>query len=615
MRRRIGAIAFCAVALAACSPQAAPSNNAILKDIGTVNAADVMPELAGALRSDFKPEMAPGVDLPALYAASDKQLLPLIAAFDALLAEAPKRIGTAPDPIVSAPAATSTRQALLPVATFVLLAADDTGRVYIDQKNYNAGEQFTGDGLVEDVKGVMETYVENGEVVTHMDMNGTATKDSGEGATADSVVTVQSLLIGETIAADGTKTGQKTYVDLCPDAAGLSYGKLYFKMAGGTSSSKGSGQATFIVSADLVGHVDDSATLTSYDMLNLSFQRFASGTASSDPAGFFADGVSVTGAAPASPEGTAWGPGEKATAGASARTAIHNMKGADVEREIALLAMFAKLHTQQMFQIAEKGWQHGYCVKVAATKGPDPKVLKPGETTHFTIEVFHKPDDAKLDVAVVATPHNGKVDPGAKPVMPPAKFSFTATGGKTTSYGVDLKSTSRRGIGELSLNFSPLSGYQIKVVSHESGGGPPPRVSTITGAVTPDPTDPTGTVLKGPGQLEGHVFVNSDLGCPGTWQDAGLKTFPVELTVTDKGDGSFEVKITGTGAGADVLGTTPISVATFPRGNGEEEPPGIGDPAVATGTNTVNDSCDGDNGTVPLTTVINWSIEADPTPT
>jgi hypothetical protein len=615
MSRRTGVLMACILALAACSSQPAPSASSIIKDIGAVKAADVMPQLVAALRTDFKPEMAPGVDLPTLYAASDKQMLPLIADLEARLAEAPKRIGTAPDPIVSSPATTSTRQTPPPVATFALLTAADTGRIYIDQKTFDAGEQFTGDGIVEDVKGVAETYIENGEVITHWDMNGKATKDTGEGATAETVVTVNNLLIGQSVAADGKPTGQKTYVDLCPDEGGLSHGKLYFQMVGGTTTNNTNGQATFVVSADLVGHVDDSATLTSYDMLNLSFQRSASGTASSDSAGFFADGISVTGAPPAGPEGTERGPNEKATASAAARSAVHNMKAADVQREIALMAMFAKIHAQKLFHIAEKSWQHGYCVKVAATTGPNPKQLKPGETTHFTIEMFHKPDDAKLDVPVVATPHNGKVDPGAKPVMAPAKFSFTANGGQPTSYVVDLKSTSRRGIGELSLNFSPLSGYQIKVVTHQSGGGPPPNDSTITGAVTPDPTDPTGTVLRGPGQLEGHVFVNSDLGCPGTWQDAGLKTFPVELTVTAKGDGTFEVQMTGTGAGAEFLGTTPISVATFPRGNGEEEPPGIGDPAVATGTNTLSDSCDGDNGPVPLTTIINWSIEADPTPT
>jgi hypothetical protein len=611
---RILAIALSAVTLAACSQPAGTPKESILKEIAPVKAGDVFPELIGVLRPPLK--ATPGADISAVYAATDKQLAPVIADFEARLARAPQKIGKAPGPIVKKSAAYSAALASFPdlraggsaggETSLTLLTADESGRVVIEQKTYDAGERFTGDGIVEDVKGVMETYVENGEVVTHIDMSGTGTKESGEGATAQTVVTVESLLVGERVAADGKKTGQKTYVELCPDAAGLSHGKLHFQMSAGGNisgpSGKSGGQATFIVTADLMGHVDDSATLTSYDLLNLSFQRSASGTGSSDSAGYFADGVSLTGVAPVRGESAAWTSGGKAAAGPSARTSIHNMKRSDVEREIGLMTIFAKMHADQLYRIAEKGWQHGYCVKVAATKGPDPKRLKPGGTAQFTIEVFHLPDKAKLDVPVVANARNGKVDPGAKPVMPPVKYSFTADGGKPKGYGVALKSTSRRGIGELSINFSP-QGYRLKIVAHVSGGGPPPRTWTITGTVVPDPSD---SFLVGPGVVEDHLFVNPELGCPGNWKDLGPRTDTVELKAIDKGDGNYEVQATPTGASVILLGNVPETVATFPAGDGER--------VVAQGTDTSTDQCTAGDALITVTTVTNWTIEADPVP-
>lgn len=613
----MGAVLMSAVTLAACSPQAAAPTTSILKDIGPVKAADVVPELNSALRSQLKHDPGAGVDAPAVYAVIDKHMVPLITDFQARLAKAPKQIGTAPGPIVKASAAHSASQASLapgPIvkgssaraagpASLARMGEDVPGREYIVNTTHDAGDQWNSGDIISNVKGVSEVYVENGEVVIHLDMTGEATKSTGAPGTTDQTVQSDSLLIGERVDKDGHKTGRKTSVDLCPDAAGLSHGKLYFQMVAGIHidgpAGQRSGQSTFIVTADLLGHVDDSATLTSYDLNNLSFQRSATGSGSSDSMGFFADGISLTGVAPASPEGNAWTSGGKVVAGPSARTRIHNMKEADAQREIGLMVIFAKLHAEAMYQIAEKTWQHGYCVKLAATKGPDPKRLAPGQTTRFTIEVFHKPDNAKLDVPVIATARNGKVAPEGK-VMPPAKFTFKAADGKPTSYGVSLKSTSRRGIGELALGFSQ-QGYKLKIVLHISGGGPPPNVATITGTVLPDPS---GSFLVGPGIAQAHLYANPELGCPGNWRDLGLQTYSVELKGIDKGDGTLEVQATATGASTELLGTSPFPLVTFPIGNGDR--------AVASGSSTTTDECTAVDGLITLTTITSWTVEAGP---
>ena len=593
--KRIVAVALSAVMLAACSPQAASSNDSILKEIGPVKAGDVVPELIGDLRTQVKIDPVPGVDLQALYTAMDKQMAPLLADLQARLARAPKPAGT----VALTPAVNSSGAML-----FALLADDMSGREYLEKTQYDKGEKFTGDGIVEDVKGVSEAYAENGQIVLHVDMNGEATKVAGQGADEKTVATVESLLIGEGVDANGSKTGQKTYVNLCPDATGLSHGKLSIQMswAGSTTgaSGKSQGQVKLAVTADLLGHVNDSADLKSYDLNNLTLQRSGSGTASSDAAGFYADGVSLTGVAPTSAEGTAWTSGGNAVEGPSARTAIHNMKRSQVEREIGLMVVFAKMHAEKLFRIAEKAWQDGYCLKLQATQGPDPKRLGPGQTTHFTIEVFHKPDNTKLDAPVIATGRNGKVDPAAKPVVPPARFSFTADGGQPKAYAAALKSTSRRGIAKLSLNFNP-QGYNLKIVEQVSGGGPPPHTVTIMGTVLPDPT---GTYLVGPGTAIDHVYANPELGCPGNWKDLGPRTFPLELKAVDKGDGNLEVIGTPTGTSVGVLGPAPITFGAFAVGDGGR--------VVASGTTTTTDDCTGADGPVTLTTVSKWTIEADP---
>jgi hypothetical protein len=597
----MGAVVLGAVALTACAQQPVSPTASILKDIGPVKAADVVPELITALRSDVKPDPVPGIDVAAISAAMDKQLAPLVADFQARLAQAPQHLGPAP---------TASNAQFADQASLALLAADVPGREYLINTSYDKGEQFTGAGIVENVTGVSETYIENGQVVIHMDMNGEASKVTGDGANAQSLVTVESLLIGERVAADGTKTGQKTYVDVCPDSSGLSHGKLYFQMAAGGNvngpAGKSAGQARFIVTADLLGHVNDSASLTNYDLLNLSFQRSASGTGSPDPAGFFADGVSLTGVAPASAEGTAWTSGGNSVVSPSARTAIHNMKQSDVQREIGLMAIFAKLHVQELYRIAEKAWRSGRCVKVAATQGPDPKRLKPDQTTHFTIEVFHKPDNAKLDVPVVATAHNGKVAPEGK-VMPPAKFTFTAAGGKPTSYGVSLKSTSRRGIGELALGFNSLQPYKLTIIARSAASVPPAvpaSTSKITGTVSPDPTD---TFLVGPGTAMVEVFVNTNLGCPGIFKSTGPRTFPIELKALDKGDGNFEVQGNfGTLGGLATGSEAPTTIGTFPAGDGVHT-------SFGSGSFTASDECTGDEP-ITVTTMTTVEIQADPVP-
>jgi hypothetical protein len=611
-----------AVALAACSPPAGSSNDLILKDIGPVKTADIVPELVAALRSQLKIDIVANSDVSAAYVAMDKHLAPLIADFQARLAKAHEQVGTAPGPIVKASPLQSASQASFGPGRFAngstaqsagqvstaRIGSNDAGRESII-KTVDSGDQWNDGDWVGNVKGTMETYIENREVVVHWEVNGHSENSSrGRPDTNDGITLVEGLLVGES--AD-KKTGRKTYVEGCPDASGLSHGKLYFQMTTGVTddgpAGRRSGQATFIVTADLLGHVDDSATLTSYDLINLSFQRSATASGAPDSMGFFVDGVSNTGIPLVGPEGPpdVWHATGTVTEGPSARIAIHNMKRSDAQREIGHLVAFAKIQVQDMYRIAQKVWRDGRCVKVAATQGPDPKRLKPGQTTHFTIEVFHKPDNAKLDVPVVATAHNGKVAPEGK-VMPPAKYTFTAAGGKTTRYGVSLKSTSRRGIGELDLSFS-LQAYKLTITGHSSATVPPAipaSTSKIAGTVASDPTD---NFLVGPGTAMVEVFVNTDLGCPGTWKGEP-RTLPVELKALDKGDGTFELHMhVGTFGGVATGSEAPPAIGTFPAGDGVHT-------SFGSGTLTTTDECSAENGPITLTTVTVFDIAADPVP-
>ena len=98
-------------------------------------------------------------------------------------------------------------------------------------------------------------------------------------------------------------------------------------------------------------------------------------------------------------------------------------------------------------------WQGGACVAVSADLASK---VKPGSTNPFTAKVTHTPDSATLDAPVTA-----KLDSGAVSVSPdridkaPGQFTYVApdTAGSTAS--LTLTSTSRRGIGTLSLHVGP----------------------------------------------------------------------------------------------------------------------------------------------------------------
>ena len=525
----------------ACGQQAAKPP-AFLSDLAPAQRADLFPALVSPLRLELGGKIMPGTDLTAVYASMDRQFGAVLSDTYTLLAKAPDQVSPGSGPIVKPSPVASTG----PSTAVILLADATSGREYFYNKNFDHGEQFTGDGLTENAAGMAQMYAENGQVVLSEDI-----KDQGNKSYSET---------DSTVAVMGLKMAIK--VEHCPDASGLSHGTLMFTLSASvqrtSANQTGRGSGTFVVKADLLGHVNDSATLTTYDLLNLDVHRGSSGTGSADWVGFSATGISLTGFNPAVD------PGE-VTSGqhSSATVNFHNVTMATVEKEVGLMARFALYHVGPVYKLAEQIWREGKCVDVAATKGPDPKSLGPGQTTKFTVEVHHKPDGARLDQPVVATGYHGKANPEGKPVAAPAQFTYTADGGKPTNYSVLLESTSRRGIGSLTLNLSHSYKLTITLVSGPSATGLPNTVPvTITGIVGPDPSGP---FLSGPGELHGEGYTGSCTYNSGDihegWTDAGPITLAVTLKATDQGDGNMLLTI-------DTHGMLPLPSGTFPETGG-----------------------------------------------
>jgi hypothetical protein len=493
-------------------------------DLGRINPAattDPLPILFDPLRAELVRSFPPGTDLAPGYASLDQLFRPALADAEAAVQAAPDQyLGANGKPVVGTPSPAAERH-----GGVVLLATDPPGSgvVFLVDKKFDSGPQEAPGGWTVDVTGVSQLSADDVAVIYHVDATGDSTQSRPP--------TTDLVDIRETLAVE-------VKVETCPDAAGLIHGTVKLKLGedvqrkdqGGRSR----GERHYVVSGDIVGHVNDSAELTAYDLLHLSFQRVGTEVGATDAGAFLATGYSYTGIDPAVAAGNMTG-----HLGAEASATVHStrMNTADITKEISALILTARHDAQPAMITAERGWQGGKCVELMATKGPDPKRVKPGGTTKFTVEVRHKPDGAPLSQNIVPIPHGGNVVPAGTRVPSPAQFTFRADGGKPKPYGVELKSTSRRGIGELSLSFSQAYMLKITFVSGPSARGLPSTVPvTVTGTIQPDAS---GTSLSGTGTFQAEGYT----GQCGAWSDAGPITLSVPLQATDKGDGNFELTI------------------------------------------------------------------------
>jgi hypothetical protein len=122
---------------------------------------------------------------------------------------------------------------------------------------------------------------------------------------------------------------------------------------------------------------------------------------------------------------------------------------------------------------AEKFWRSGKCIDLKPSD--DTRKVQPSEKIDLTVEAIHKFTGDKVDAPITATFAGTKsLDPKDQPVAPPAKYSFEAGDKKDDKGTIDLKQTSKRGIGLRQIVFTvdvPTLQVSIEAKVHQDLAG------------------------------------------------------------------------------------------------------------------------------------------------
>lgn len=144
-----------------------------------------------------------------------------------------------------------------------------------------------------------------------------------------------------------------------------------------------------------------------------------------------------------------------------------------------------------LLQSAQNAWRGGECVEVVVAAplqdGGKPNRTRPGEAKEIEARVRHRFEGAELPLPIEATlAGKDKLADPRRVERAPGRFAYTAGKDEKDWGRVDLKTVSRRGIGENSVDFrsrAELSG-EFKVTN--TGG---PMQMTMRGTVTWQPRE------------------------------------------------------------------------------------------------------------------------------
>jgi len=229
-------------------------------------------------------------------------------------------------------------------------------------------------------------------------------------------------------------------VDFCPDEAGVAAGKMSFVGQGAALDATGAPAGTYDVQAmgTYAIHVNEMAETSSIDVSS-SIQFAASGASSVDVAETFSGSYTD----PAN------------LGGLKGQVQIQRQTGPAADVGAMEKAVYASvlLASKVAEGGAKKEWQHGSCVVVRVDPGS--MMVDPDSQLTVMATPFQKIEMQPIDAPVVATFTGMKsLEPVNKPVAPaPASFTFVAGSNKGEKGVVDLKSTSRRGIGTGSATY------------------------------------------------------------------------------------------------------------------------------------------------------------------
>ena len=253
-------------------------------------------------------------------------------------------------------------------------------------------------------------------------------------------------------------------IDVCPDPSGVAPASLDAKAAvGATKIVNGAGQQVRSESTStnrFSGRVDDAATLRSVrqDFTEKASWQTASGSGSYD------SNISVGHNAAA--DGSFIG-GFDASTYSGSISGSGDLAGVDVSKATAWTLTIDSWAMEEPFQAAQKLWRNGRCVVVQApdygaetpiatadqTKPQHDERVDVGSETKFSARLKHRYQGA-LDQPVTASLTSGgkSLDPGRLASVP-SSLTYKAPDEDDKKASATLKSTSKRGIGTLVLDF------------------------------------------------------------------------------------------------------------------------------------------------------------------
>jgi hypothetical protein len=247
-------------------------------------------------------------------------------------------------------------------------------------------------------------------------------------------------------------------VNACPDPDGVSPGsyELSLKEDLIQPGSTNAGDAKNITAPFSLFDGDDAHLLRIEGNLGITEHSHGPGTAGTDPASPFDWNVSAT-----IPE--VIGARGAVTGGAPS---VHS-DGSATDAQVAGTVggrRAAENYLKVLATEAEKVWRSGKCIDLKPSD--ETRKVQPSEKIDLTVESHGKFDGGQEIKAPIVGKFTGtaSLDPKDQPVEEPARFTFTAGPNKDDKGTIDLKQTSKRGIGVRQIVFTvDVPTFQAKV--------------------------------------------------------------------------------------------------------------------------------------------------------
>ena len=385
-----------------------------------------------------------------------------------------------------------------------------------------------------------------------VDLNSTITVQSGGGRVSGDVqltATDRIFKVDGTFVALYTSSANGHFdISACPDGGGIAKGTYSFTtkhelndVGGNANVQSGAGRSAAGPFQLLDG--DDAKLQSISATLDLAADAHGPGSpAGPGPTGPFDGSAAQTVTIVMPTNGGTTQTGNPAT--------VTGTGGAAASGSLFVSQALAQLFLGAVGREAETYWRSGECVELKPSR--DTGTVQPEEKIDLTVTSKAKFDDqAEIDAPITAT-FSGKesLDPHDQPQDPPADFAFKAGKDEGDKGIIDLKQTSRRGIGRKQVVYT-VSGKPLLVSVTSTSVANIGVTLTYKGTVTDLKLARAGDAAEGRGSMEVTFTLKlsaTGARCDGTASrsyDLGVKAVPVpkpsdQPSVKDELDLSFD---------------------------------------------------------------------------